>query len=81
MMIRAALADLIVLHLEAARERNCRKFLASAWDMDLLGVQCPRMQMLSVAEILDGKRFQTPGVAVRSVAQPTIPGVVEKPAW
>lgn len=77
----AALAGLIVMHpLRATQERNFKKFMASAGDMDVLGVKYPRMQMLSVAEILEGKRFQTPGVAGRSVAQPTIPGVVKKPA-
>ncbi len=77
----AALAGLIIMQpLRATQERNFKKFMASAGDMDVLGVKYPRMQMLSVEEILEGKRFHTPGVAGRSVAQPTIPGVVKKPA-
>lgn len=70
----AALAGLIIMHpLRATQERNFRKFMASAGDMDVLGVKYPRMQMLTVQEILDGKRFRTPGVAGRGVAQPELP--------
>ena len=77
----AALAGLIILHpLKAVQERNFKKFMASAGDMDVLGVKYPRMQVLTVTDILAGKRFLTPGVAGRSVTQPTIPGVVKKPA-
>ena len=77
----AALAGLIILHpLKATQERNFRKFMASAGDLDVLGVKYPRMQLLNVKQILDGQRFQTPSVAGRSVAQPTLPGITKQPA-
>lgn len=44
------------------KEANFRRFMAEAGDVDILGVPYPKLQMLSVAEILDGKRFKTPGV-------------------
>ena len=77
----AALAGLIILHpLRATQERNFKKFMASAGDMDVLGVKYPRMQMLTAEQILAGQRFQTPSVAGRSVAQPTLPGITKQPA-
>ena len=74
----AAMAGLIILHpLKAVQERNFKKFMASAGDMDVLGVKYPRMQVLTVTDILAGTRFLTPGVAGRSVTQPNLPGVIK----
>ena len=71
---QALMAGLIVMEpLGSAKERNFRRFMADAGDLDALGVQYPKMQILTVAEILDGKRFLTPSVAGRGVAEPHLP--------
>ena len=54
--------------------RNFEQFAASAGTLDVLGVSYPRLQLLTVPEIIDGKRFHTPTVAGRHVAQPVLPG-------
>ena len=70
----AALAGLIVMETpKTVQLRNFRQFMATAGDLEIMGVSYPRMQMLTVAEILEGQRFHTPGVAGRGVAQPTLP--------
>ena len=48
--------------------------MAEAGDLDVLGVKYPRMQMLTVAQIVAGERFNTPSVAARSVVAPRLPG-------
>ena len=71
---QALMAGLIVMEpLGTAKERNFRRFMADAGDIDALGVQYPKMQILTVAEILDGKRFLTPSVAGRGVTEPALP--------
>ena len=70
---QALVAGLIVMEpLGERKERNFRKFMADAGDLDVLGMKYARMQMLTVAEILDGKRFHTPG-AVGRVDQAALP--------
>ena len=54
--------------------RNFRRFMDEAGDMDVMGVKYSRMQMLSVPEILEGKRFVTPSVVGRGLAEPRLPG-------
>ncbi|MYC34526.1 MAG: site-specific DNA-methyltransferase [Chloroflexi bacterium] len=72
----ALMAGLIVLHPPAERQaRNFAQFMAEAGELDILGIQYPRMQILTVAEILDGKRFMTPTVAGRHTPQPRFPGI------
>lgn len=57
----ALLAGLIVLHpLGERKERNFRALMAEAGDLDVHGVKYARMQLLTVAEILEGKQFMTP---------------------
>ena len=69
----AKMAGLIVMHpFGQTKERNIRRFTADAGDMDVMGVKYPRIQVLTVAEILDGKRFHTPSVAGRGLAQPAL---------
>ncbi len=69
----ALMAGLIVMEpLGERKERNFRKFMADAGDMDVLGMKYARMQMLTVRDILDGKRFHTPG-AVGRVDQSSLP--------
>ena len=72
----AVMAGLITMEpLGPTKERNFRRFMADAGDLEVLGTQYPRMQLLTVQEILDGKRFNTPGVAGRGLAQPKVPGI------
>ena len=74
----AVMAGLIVMEpLGAIQERNFRRFMAEKGDLEVTGIQYPRMQMLTVQEILDGKRFSTPGVAGRGLVQPTLPGTLD----
>ncbi len=70
---QAVTAGLIVLDpFGPTKERNIRRFMAQAGDMDVMGVKYPRMQVLTVADILEGKRFHTPGVAGRGLKQPAL---------
>ena len=70
---QALIAGLIVLDpFGPTKERNIRRFMADAGDLDVMGVKYPRMQVLTVADILDGKRFHTPSVAGRGLAQPAL---------
>ena len=69
----AVMAGLIVMEpLGPTKACNFHRFMADAGDLDVLGMQFPRMQMLTVPEILEGKRFDTPGVAGRVLAQQKI---------
>ena len=49
--------------LGATKDRNFRRFMAEAGDLDIERHMnpYPRMQLLTVADILEGKRFRTPG--------------------
>ena len=72
----ALMAGLIVLHpLRQQQTRNFERFMAEAGCLDILGIEYPRMQILSVGEILDGKRFMTPTVAGRHEREPRLPGI------
>ena len=71
---QALMAGLIVMEpLNPTKERNFRRFMAAAGDLDVLGVHYPKMQVLTVAEILDGKQFLTPSVAGKGMAEPSLP--------
>ena len=70
---QALMAGLIILEpLGERKERNFRKFMADAGDLDVIGMKYARMQMLTADEILEGKRFHTPG-AVGRVDQAALP--------
>ena len=57
----AQMAGLIVMEpLGERKERNFKQFMASAGDLEVNGVPYPRLQILTVPEILDGLRFRTP---------------------
>ena len=74
----ALMAGFIVMEpLGVTKDRNFIRFMAEKGDLEVTGAQYPRMQMLTVQEILDGKRFNTPGVAGRGLAQPTLPGTLD----
>ena len=69
----AEMAGLIVLDDPGDRKRaSFGREMAAAGDLNVLGTLYPRMQLLTAQEILDGKRFQTPG-AVGRVDQGVLP--------
>lgn len=69
----AMMAGLIIMHpLGERQERNFRKFMAEAGDLVINGFPYPRMQLLSVPDILDGKRFSLPNIAGRHEMQPRL---------
>lgn len=70
----ADMAGLIVMDsLRPRQAANFNREMASAGDLDVMGVQYPRMQILTAEEILNGKRFVTPSVAARGSGQPALP--------
>ena len=72
----ALLAGLIALNpLGSTQARNFARFAARAGTLDVLGIEYPRLQVLTVAEILDGRRFKTPSVVGRHEPQPVLPGL------
>lgn len=72
---QAKMAGLIIM--ESMGERKTKNFLQEFADLGMLdvnGVKYPKMQLLTVGEILSGKRFLTPTVAkAKMVAQPSLP--------
>ena len=70
----ALMAGLIVMDRPGpTKERNFKRFMAEASDLTVMGTQYPRMQLLTVGEILDGQRFVTPSVAGRGSGQESLP--------
>jgi len=70
----AEIAGLIVRdRLGDTKHRNFTKEMAAAGNLDVAGTQYARMQMLTVADILEGKRFKTPSVSARGVGQMALP--------
>ena len=66
----ALLAGLIVMkELGTVKARNFKREMASAGDLEVNGKFYPRMQMLTVADILDGQQFKTPGAVGRGESQ------------
>ena len=60
---QALMGGLIYLvPLGTVKERNFKRFISEAGDVEILGTPYPKLQLLSVDEILEGKRFNTPGV-------------------
>lgn len=63
----ASLAGLIVMDtLGEVKRRNFIQEMTAAGSVELLGKNYARMQLLSVSEIVEGKRFDTPAVVGRS---------------
>ena len=72
----ALMAGLIVMQpLGDVKARNFNRFMADAGMIELWGNEYPKMQMLTVGEILEGKRFATPTVVGRHMASPRMPGL------
>lgn len=72
----ALIAGLIVMQPLGHRQHlNFEQFMADAGSLEVLGVRYPRLQLLTVDEILEGKRFKTPTVAAgRHEPQPRLTG-------
>jgi DNA modification methylase len=72
---QAKMAGLIIM--DDMGDRKTKNFMREFGDagfLDVNGVQYPKMQLLTVPEILAGKKFITPSVAkARMVAQPSLP--------
>lgn len=69
----AMMAGLIIMApLGERKERNFRQFMAQADDLVVNGRPYARMQILSVPEILEGKRFDLPNIAGRHEMQPSL---------
>ena len=65
--------------LEPLGERKVRSFHKEAAELEplnVLGTEYPRMQILTVEEILAGQRFDTPAVAGRHTLEPRLPGII-----
>ena len=73
----AQLAGLIIMQpLGQTQARNFQRYMADAGSLEVMGIEYPRLQLLTVADILEGKRFQTPTVAAgRHELQPVMPGM------
>ncbi len=72
----ALMAGLIIMEPRSPHQtRNFERYMAQAGVLEVLGREYPRMQMLTVPEILDGKRFDTPTVAGVHIPQPVLPGI------
>ena len=72
----ALMAGLIVMQPPGdVKARNFNRFMADAGMIELWGNEYPKMQMLTVGEILEGKRFATPTVVGRHMASPRMPGL------
>ena len=70
---QALMAGLVVMApLGTVQERNFRKFIGRIGDVEINGSKYAKLQMLTVPEILKGKRFDTPGVVGRSEKQPQL---------
>ena len=72
----ALMAGLIIMEpLGTVKARNFARFMGDASSLEILGIEYPKMQLLTVAEILDGKRFKTPTVQGRHELEPRMPGI------
>ena len=72
----ALMAGLVIMEpLGLVKERNFTRFMADAEAVELWGNEYPRMQLLTVGEILEGKRFRTPTVVGRHTQSPRMPGL------
>ena len=69
----AEMAGLIVLQEPGEKKRaSFGRELAAAGDLQVHGTTYPRMQLLTISEILDGKRFMTPSAVGRGSRQPPL---------
>ena len=70
----ALMAGLITMQPITGRKRtNFMRLIAEAGTLTILGKDYPKMQILSVPEIIEGWRFNTPGAVGRTGTQPALP--------
>ena len=66
----ASIADLVIMQPLGDRKlANFQRLTNEAGDLEILGKAYPSMQILSLLEILEGKRFDTPGAVGRGDPQ------------
>ena len=77
----AEMAGLIIMdELGERQTANFKQVMAEAGNLALNGVDYPRMQLLTIANVLDGARFETPSrVLGRHEPQPVLPNVFNQP--
>ncbi len=69
----AMMAGLIIMDpLGETKTRNFHRLMARAGDVKIGSAAYPRLQMLNVHEILEGKKFDTPAVVGRGMKQPEL---------
>lgn len=68
----ADMAGLIVMDIGKRKRENFLTLMAQAGDVEVMGRAYPRMQLLTVEEILEGKRFETPNIATAPNPQKTL---------
>ena len=72
----ALMAGLIIMEpLGTVKARNFARFMGEAGSIEILGIEYPKMQILTVEQILDGQRFKTPTVQGRHELEPRLPGI------
>ena len=72
----ALMAGLIIREpLGAVKARNFNRFMTDAGTIELWGNEYPKMQVLTIEEILEGKRFATPTVVGQHTQKPKNAGV------
>ncbi len=72
----AKLAGLIVLEpLSQRKAQNFGREMGEAGFLEVEGRVFPRLQLLTVTDILDGKRFDTPWAVGRHEPEPHLPGI------
>ncbi|MCY4556469.1 MAG: site-specific DNA-methyltransferase [Chloroflexi bacterium] len=68
----ALMAGLIVMNKPTGTKlTNFNRFMAEAGDLTIDGFDYPKMQLLSVEEIFEGKRFITPSIVGKTDNQPS----------
>ena len=70
------MAGLIIMEpLNGAKAGNFHREVMDLKPLNILSVDYPRMQMLTVGEILESKRFATPTVVGLHELEPRLPGI------
>jgi len=71
----AKMAGLIIMDAPGeVQQRNFDTLMGLAGDLEIEGKPYAKLQLLTVDEILAGKKFDTPGAVGKRLAQPIIPG-------
>ena len=66
----AIMAGLITMDPLSDRQmQNFKQYMGKVGDLEVMGTKYPRLQILSVPDILDGERFKTPTPLGRSMTQ------------